>query len=57
MKEKVCLWKQEDAWDFSDTYNASCGEAFTFSEGAPKDNGFKFCPYCGEKITVGMAKP
>ena len=27
-----------------------CKDSSIMSEGTPKDNGFKFCPYCGAKM-------
>lgn len=44
-----CRWKQ-DSFEMADTFNTTCGNAFTFTEGAPKDNGFNYCPYCGNVL-------
>lgn len=39
-----CLWSQDlddDMWE------TSCKQAWVFPDGTPKDNGVKFCPFCG----------
>jgi DNA-directed RNA polymerase subunit RPC12/RpoP len=43
-----CTWINND--DDPCYYETSCGEAFNFFTGEVKENGFKFCPYCGSKI-------
>ena len=43
-----CRWTYDDTHDKHDT---GCGEAFTFNDGGPDDNGFFYCPYCGRRIT------
>lgn len=48
--EEVCEWKLFD--EETNAYNTTCGGAFWFNDGSPKDNGFKYCPYCGRKIKV-----
>lgn len=49
-KEK-CLWKEHDNNDELGIYDTDCGETFFFSDGlSAKDNGFKYCPYCGRRI-------
>ena len=41
-----CLWKLDDDY----VYQTSCGESFVFSEDGPKENGTKFCCYCGNHL-------
>jgi hypothetical protein len=42
-----CTWTEDcDYWE------ATCGGAFTFNDGGPTDNGFKFCPYCGKPLVA-----
>lgn len=54
--EVSCQWKQDsDCWN-SDHWETSCGNAFQFAEGNPRDNRFVFCPYCGGKIEVSDVK-
>ena len=41
-----CAWgKDEDG-----IYQTDCGECFVFNDDGPKENGFKFCPYCGKTL-------
>ena len=43
-----CFWiehPEPGAWQ------AECNKkAFYFYEGSPKENGFEFCPYCGNEL-------
>ena len=42
-----CEWlycEEEDAWD------TGCGNKFQVFEGAPRENGMVYCPYCGKRI-------
>ena len=44
-----CEWyleSHEDVWE------SGCGNTFFFNEDGPKENGFKFCPYCGGRLEV-----
>jgi hypothetical protein len=54
----VCDWRQ-DTWDDldSNTYNTSCGEAFSITEGKPSENRMKFCAYCGKPLVEHPYKP
>lgn len=42
-------WEQETIHDYWDT---SCKNAHCFSADGPKENYYKYCPYCGKKIKV-----
>ena len=42
-----CIWSQEDDLSYFET---SCSQSFTFYEGTPLENEFKFCPFCGKEI-------
>jgi hypothetical protein len=54
MKIETCAWRVEADWLFeNERYETSCGEAFVFETGTPKENGFTFCPYCGKRIEYG----
>lgn len=48
--DEVCEWKLFD--EEANAYNTTCGGAFWLNSDGPKDNGFKYCPYCGRKIKV-----
>lgn len=42
-----CQWSHDSEhckWD------TSCGTAFEFEVDGPKENDFRFCPYCGSEI-------
>lgn len=44
-----CAWKNDD----DGTWHTSCGGAFVFTnDDDPKENGFKYCCYCGAKLEV-----
>lgn len=43
-----CVWIYDD----ETFYATKCGEYFQFESGGVKENGFKFCPYCGFRIKV-----
>ena len=43
----VCQWQN----DCDDTYSTECRNNFFFvDENGPKENNFKFCPFCGKEI-------
>ena len=46
----TCEWHLEN--DGVDVWETSCGKTFVFYEDGPKENGFKFCPYCGGQLEV-----
>lgn len=51
---KKCKWKVEVTilGDNTDTWATSCDNMFEFFNDGPKENGFKYCPYCGGEIEV-----
>ena len=42
-----CTWAQ----DADGIWYTSCGQAQEFTTGTREENGYKFCPYCGNEIT------
>lgn len=46
--DRACKWEQDNTE--SDAWNTSCGNAWLLTEGTPKDNDMKFCPYCGGNL-------
>jgi len=47
---QTCSWEYTGGnWDYWET---GCGETFCFTDGKPLENGFDFCPYCGERIEI-----
>ena len=43
---ETCTWAE----DWEGNWETSCGEAFIFYDGAPSENGMKFCCYCGKEL-------
>ena len=46
-RDDACVWNE--GFDYG-IYNTQCGEAFEFTDGGPKENEFRFCPYCGRRL-------
>jgi hypothetical protein len=46
----ACTWSQVDDEYTPDTWEATCGAMWTFTDGGPKDNDMKFCPNCGNHV-------
>ena len=47
--ENTCEWgylEDDDAWE------TSCDEMHYLNPGNPEDNRYKFCPYCGQRLTM-----
>jgi hypothetical protein len=40
-----------------DTFNATCGVVWTFTDGGPAENDVRFCPGCGAKVNVAEPEP
>ena len=43
----TCDWSHDSThskWD------SGCGNGFQFMDGTPRENGFKFCPFCGKEL-------
>jgi len=43
---KTCTWKEDE----DGNWQTKCGKTFVTNYGGPKDNGFKFCCFCGNKL-------
>lgn len=41
-----CQWYIDDVGGDS-VWETKCGHSFEFNDDGPKENGFKFCAYCG----------
>ena len=48
--DDVCKWKLED--EEANLYLTGCQQRQLIFEGTPKENGYRYCPYCGKKIKV-----
>lgn len=49
-RRRTCAWTTEDD-DFG-VWDTGCANAFEFSYDGPKENFFKWCPYCGGHIKL-----
>lgn len=44
--EPPCTWTEdEDGY-----WNTECGNLIVLNTGTPRDNGFVYCPYCGQRL-------
>ena len=43
-----CVWT-EDTW-YGEVFDTDCGEKWVFETDGPKQNGMKFCCYCGKPL-------
>jgi hypothetical protein len=41
-----CEWRPDD----DGTFHTACGHAFQFMDGSPRENGQRFCGYCGGQL-------
>ena len=46
--DKRCEWREDE----DGNWGTGCDNIFVFIDGGPPENGFYFCPYCGEKLCV-----
>ena len=47
--DDVCEWKYNDSEYY---FESSCDHLHIFMSDGPKENEYRFCPYCGKKIKV-----
>lgn len=47
-----CEWKQSIDEVYGDMWQTNCDNEFIFTNGDPEDNGFQWCPYCGNALVV-----
>ena len=47
--DDVCEWKYNDSEYY---FESSCEHLHIFMSDGPKENEYRFCPYCGKKIKV-----
>jgi hypothetical protein len=45
-----CTWTKSADPHMPDTFDATCGVVWTFTDGGPVENGVRFCPGCGAKV-------
>ena len=41
-----CKWTPDE----NGIYDTECGQRFEITEGTPKENHMKYCPYCGKQL-------
>jgi hypothetical protein len=51
--DETCTWQEDE----NNAWETSCGNIFEFFNDGPKQNKFKFCPYCGRPISSRRYKP
>lgn len=48
-----CKWKYiPELYEYQEYWETECGQAHQFMDGTPRENGYIYCPYCGNKIEV-----
>jgi hypothetical protein len=52
-----CTWTQSPDPHMPDTFNATCGVVWTFTDGGPAENDVRFCPGCGAAVSVAAPEP
>lgn len=43
---QICVWQE----DCNGLWGTSCGHNFEFNDGTPRENGARFCLYCGHAL-------
>ena len=52
-----CTWTKSPDPHMPDTFNATCGVVWTFTDGGPAENDVRFCPGCGADVSVAAPEP
>jgi hypothetical protein len=52
-----CTWTKSNDPHMPDTFSATCGVIWTFTDGGPTENGMNFCPGCGAAVSVADPEP
>jgi hypothetical protein len=54
-----CAWTEDaNYWDdYPVKWETDCGEAFTFIDDGPTENGIRFCCYCGKPLEIRALQP
>lgn len=53
MYKLICKWKEDEMG----IWHTECLNDFEFTTGAPADNKFEYCPFCGKGIEAIEFKP
>lgn len=51
MNATKCIWSYADN-EFWDRWDTTCGTAYSFYTGNPKDNNYNYCPSCGKELLM-----
>ena len=46
-----CTWTNDTDGD-APVFSCSCGQCITFNDDGPKENEYRFCPFCGREIEL-----
>jgi hypothetical protein len=49
-EDATCEWKEDE----DGNWNTSCDEMFTFIDGKPRENYYKFCAHCGRHLVESV---
>ena len=49
-QRETCTWTEQDDKDMPGTYESSCGEMRSFTDGGIKENRVTYCHHCGGKV-------
>jgi hypothetical protein len=53
----ACTWTKSADPHMPDTFDATCGVVWTFTDGGPAENDVRFCPGCGAVVSVADPEP
>jgi hypothetical protein len=53
----TCAWTKSADPRMPDTFDATCGVVWTFTDGGPAENDVRFCPGCGASVSVADPEP
>jgi len=52
---RECIWEYDDDGCWAASCDTDRSKTFYFTDDGPKENGFKFCPYCGKPLQCVIA--
>ena len=52
MNLEYCLWVPFDTFDGDEAWSTDCGNDHQFMNDGPKENNYRYCPYCGHQIVL-----
>lgn len=48
----MCNWTEDLQPDGDVAWETECDNLFVFTAGGPTENGFNYCPYCGDVLHI-----